>query len=319
MYPLRLAPDWREKQDWGSKDLRPLFGSRDQAIGEVWFTSEENTVTNGPWAGRTLEQLMERHGAALMGTAFRPQALRRRSPGEASQAAAGAPPAYFPLLVKFLFTSAKLSVQVHPGDDYALAHEDGPGKTEMWYILRADPGASIALGLTETLSRDRLAEAARSGEIERYLNWVPMQPGDVVYCPAGTVHSIGPGLALCEIQQNSDLTYRLYDFGRPRPLHVDQAAQVATLCPHPGPLRPAGDSLVSCDQFIVERLHRTGTTTYDSDPARLHLLIFLEGRGALEGEPYHAGDVYLVPASLGSFEWHATETTLALRASVPGE
>ncbi len=318
MYPFRLAPDWREKPDWGSQDLRPLFGSRGQAIGEVWFTSEENTVTNGPWAGRTLEQLMERHGAALLGTAFRPQALRRRSPGEAAHAtAARASAAYFPLLVKFLFTSAKLSVQVHPGDAYALTHENGLGKTEMWYILRADAGASIALGLTETLSRDRLAEAARSGEIERYLNWIPVQPGDVVYCPAGTIHSIGPGLALCEVQQNSDLTYRLYDFGRPRPLHVDQGVQVATLEPHPGLLQPAGDDLVSCEHFHVERLHRSGITTYDSDPTRLHLLIFLAGRGALAGEPYHAGDVYLIPASLGSFEWHSTESTVALRAFLP--
>lgn len=295
MYPLRLAPDWREKQEWGSRDLRPLFGASDHPIGEVWFGFEENTVTNGPWSGRSLEQLMERHGAALMG-------------------AAGAG-ACFPILVKFLFTSANLSVQVHPDDAYALAHEGGLGKNEMWYILRADPGASIALGLTERLTRDRLAEVARSGEIERYLNWVPMHPGDVVYCPAGTIHCIGPGLALCEIQQNSDLTYRLYDFGRPRPLHVDQAVQVARLDAHPGPQRQAGDSLVTCDHFTVERLRRSGITRYDSDPAGMHLLIFLEGRGTLEGEPYHAGDVYLVPASLGSFEWLATEPTLALRAS----
>ncbi len=323
MYPLRLAPSWREKI-WGSTDLRPLYGASDHRIGEVWFTFEENTVTNGPWAGRTLEQLMQRHGTALMGAAWRDAGLRRRSAGEKKAAveAAGAGP-YFPVLVKFLFTSDKLSVQVHPDDAYALEHEGGPGKTEMWYVLRADPGAAIALGLTEALAADRLREAARTGEIERYLRWLEVHPGDALFCPPGTLHSIGPGLALCEIQQNSDLTYRFYDFGRlgddgqPRALHIEQAVRVTRLEPHPGPLRPAGERLVECPYFAVDRLRRQAPAPYTSDPARMHLLIFLEGRGTLEGEPYGPGDVYLIPAGLGTFEWHPQEPTTALRAFVP--
>jgi mannose-6-phosphate isomerase len=303
MYPLRLAPSWREKI-WGSHDLRPLFGRHDHRIGEVWFTFEENTITNGPWAGRTLEQLMARHGTALMGTSCRD-------------------PGYFPILIKFLFTSDKLSVQVHPDDAYAREHEDGLGKTEMWYVLRADHGASIALGLTESLSPERLRDAAVTGEIEGYLRWVEVHPGDAIFCPAGTLHSIGPGLALCEIQQNSDITYRFYDFGRlgddgrPRPLHIDQAVAVTRLESHPGPLEATADTLARCEHFSVERLRRAEVSMYRTDPARMHLLVFLEGRGALEGESYRPGDVYLLPATLGSFEWHPLEPTLALRASVP--
>ncbi len=128
-----------------------------------------------------------------------------------------------PLLVKFVFTSERLSVQVHPNDDFAAAHENSRGKTEMWYVMRADPGARIAIGFRESISRERLREAAVSGEIEQLLNWLEVQAGDAFFIPAGTVHAIGGGLALCEIQQHSDVTYRLYDYGRPRELHLDKA------------------------------------------------------------------------------------------------
>ncbi len=332
MYPLRLAPSWREKI-WGSTNLEPLFGERTRRIGEVWYTFEENTITNGPWAGQTLAELMARLGASLMGTAFHPSRLRRRSAGEATHTGPTVAESYFPILVKFLFTSDKLSVQVHPDDAYALEHEDGPGKTEMWYVLRADPGAAIALGLTELLSREQLRQAALGGEIARYLNWVPVEPEDAIFSPPGTLHSIGAGLALCEVQQNSDLTYRFYDFGRlgddgrPRPLHIDCAVEVTELADHPGPERPAsfsrngleGETLVVCDYFAVERLRFARGLEYVPEPARMHLLIILEGRGTLGGEPYEPGDVYLVPAALAPFDCTPAEPTVALRAYVPGE
>ncbi len=310
---------------WGSTNLAPLFGCADRKVGEIWYTFEENTVTNGAWAGQALAALMTNHGPALMGTAFRPSHLRRRSAGEAAQTGAVTQTPYFPILVKFLFTSDKLSVQVHPDDAYALRHEDGPGKTEMWYILRADPGAAVALGLTERLSPDRLRRAAQSGEIERYLNWVPVRPGDVIFSPPGTLHALGAGLALCEIQQNSDLTYRFFDFGRlgddgrPRPLHIDRAVEVTRLEPHPGPQRPPGPHLVNCDYFAVQRLERRVTSCYQPEAARMHLLIFLEGRGALGDESYQPGDVYLIPASTPESDWRPSELTVALQACVPGE
>ena len=136
-----------------------------------------------------------------------------------------------PLLVKLIFTSERLSVQVHPDDG-----EDGPrGKTEMWHILAADPGATIALGFRQPITRQRLREATLSGEIEQLVNWLPVKAGETYFTPAHTVHAIGAGIVLCEIQQNSDVTYRLWDYGRPRPIHVDQAVPISR--PHRAPRR----------------------------------------------------------------------------------
>jgi len=329
-YPLRLAPSWREKI-WGSQDLSPLFGYQSRRIGEVWYSFEANTITNGSWAGQTLRELMLRDSAGLMGNAFRPGSLPRRSTGEAGRAKNSTAPPYFPILVKFLFTGDKLSVQVHPDDAYAREHEDGPGKTEMWYVSRADPGACLALGLTTALTKDELREVARSGEIARYLNWVEVKQGDAIFSPPGTLHSIGPGLALCEIQQNSDLTYRFFDFGRlgedghPRPLHIDQAVEVTRLELHGAPEQRVsfhrgdlkGETLLVCDYFAVERLSRSTSLVYPADPSRMHLLVFLEGRGALGVEAYQPGDVYLIPAALPPCEWRPAEATVALRTYVP--
>src|SRR5690242_13266024 len=182
-----------------------------------------------------------------------------------------------PVLVKFLFTSDKLSVQVHP---------DGPqGKTEMWHILRAEPGAKIALGFREPVSRERLREAARSGEIERLLHWFPVSAGETYFTPARTVHAIGGDIALCEIQQFSDVTYRLYDYGRPRELHLDQAVAISDLGDHPGVSQPRAlpggrKSLVCCEYFLTEMIELAmlaGPVDIEG-PA---LLIFILGSGRL--------------------------------------
>lgn len=151
------------------------------------------------------------------------------------------------LLIKYIRTREKLSVQVHPGDDYARAHENSRGKTEMWYITAAEPGATIALGFRERYTVDRVRAAALSGEIVDMLRWWPARAGDVFYTPAGTVHAIGGGIQLWEIQQQSDVTFRLYDYGRNRPLHLDKALDVALLEPHPGPAALP----VACPWFTV--------------------------------------------------------------------
>ena len=144
----------------------------------------------------------------------------------------------FPLLVKFIFTSERLSIQVHPNDEFAALHENSRGKTEMWHILHADDGATIALGFTRPLSAEELRSAITDGSVEDLLNWVPVQAGDTLFAPAGTIHAIGHGIVLCEIQQNSDVTYRLYDYGRPRELHLERGLKVSrTLL-----LRAAGNS-----------------------------------------------------------------------------
>ena len=207
-----------------------------------------------------------------------------------------------PILVKFLFTSENLSVQVHPGD-----REGRPGKTEMWHILRAGPGARIALGFREPLTRERVREAACSGEIEELLAWFPVTAGETYFTPAGTVHAIGAGIALCEIQQNTDITYRLYDYGRPRPLHLEQALEIANFAPHPGaqrahPLGAGRSRLAECSHFTTELIETSSKLLYEPDPASFHLFITLAGDGKWNGGEFHPGEVWLIPESAHPFE-----------------
>jgi len=164
-----------------------------------------------------------------------------------------------PILVKFLFTSARLSVQVHPDDEYAQRHHGSLGKTEAWYVLDSQPPGEVAVGFKAPLTREELKSAAQSGEIEHLLNWRKVARGDLIFTPAGTVHAIGAGVTLCEIQENSDITYRLYDYGRPRELHLERGAEVSHLGPHefhpkPVVLAPGRDELVACEYFRIERL-----------------------------------------------------------------
>jgi len=219
-----------------------------------------------------------------------------------------------PILVKFLFTSEKLSVQVHP---------TGPaprGKTEMWQILRADPGAQIALGFREPVTRERLREAARSGEIENLLRWFPVQAGETYFTPAPTVHAIGAGIALCEIQQNSDITYRLYDYGRPRDLHIEEAVAIADLGTHPGASlaiesSPGRELLVRCPYFETELL----TIAPKSEGVRGEQLVFLEGRGAIAGMPFQAGEVWRLHDSAEGWAVRSEGPFRALRVREPGD
>ena len=163
-----------------------------------------------------------------------------------------------PLLVKYLFTAERLSIQVHPDDEAARARGHRRGKDEAWYVIAAEPGAVIGLGLTRRVSREALREAALDGGIERLLDWRPVAAGDFFYSPAGTIHAIGAGLSLVEIQQNLDLTYRLYDYGRARELHLDDAVAVADPGPWSPPFAPveAGPGrtiLAAGAAFVVER------------------------------------------------------------------
>lgn len=195
-------------------------------------------------------------------------------------------PADVPLLIKFLFTTENLSVQVHPEDAYARLHHKGSnGKTEMWHILRADPGARIALGLNRKVTAMELREASITGAIMDLLNWIDVKPGDTFYTPAGTIHAIGAGVALCEIQQISDITYRLYDYGRNRELHLDHGVAVSILDAY------AQTDIGACPYFQ--------TTLIEADePLELKIttpsiLICLEGAGNLDqAGRYHLGEAW---------------------------
>lgn len=225
-------------------------------------------------------------------------------------------PVPLPILVKLIFTSEALSVQVHPGDDYARRYENSPGKTEMWHILRADPGARIAIGLREALTTDRLCDAARSGEIEHLLNWVEVSAGQTFQIPAGTIHAIGAGLVLCEIQQQSDVTYRLYDYGRPRELHLDRALAVSNLAPW-SPEPPPPGYLARCQYYAAQALDLSGPLTYVPDEDRFHLLIVTSGAGQFGARAFHQGQVWHVPAGAGAFRIEPDGPLRILRAYVP--
>ncbi len=210
-----------------------------------------------------------------------------------------------PILIKLIFTTERLSVQVHPDDAYALARDGSPGKTEMWHILRAEPGAALALGFRQPLTREQARQAALSGEIEQLLRWIPVAPGDTFFTAPGTVHAIGAGIVLCEIQQNTDITYRLYDYGRPRQLHLDKALDVATLAPHPGRaapvVRPDGSRLLAeCHYFVTEALE-LGAAPYTPAAGLEQFLVVLSGAGIIGGEKFRAGEVWMLPAGAPGF------------------
>ncbi|MCS7023390.1 MAG: class I mannose-6-phosphate isomerase [Bryobacteraceae bacterium] len=193
-------------------------------------------------------------------------------------------------LIKFLFTTDRLSVQVHPDDEYAAAF-NSRGKTEMWHVLQAAPGAQVAIGFRRRLSREHLTEAVADGTVVSLLNWIRVRPGDTLFVPAGTVHAIGAGLAICEIQQRSDLTFRLFDYGRPRELHLEQALAVASLSPFNG--RAAMP--VRCPFFHAERLLLQNELPLE--PLEVpSALIVVEGEGMLKAgllaEPFLCGHVF---------------------------
>ena len=227
-------------------------------------------------------------------------------------------PGDLPLLVKLLFTTERLSVQVHPDDG-----EAGPrGKTEMWHILDAEPGATLALGFREPITRQRLWEAARTGEVERLLNWIPVKAGETYFVPAHTVHALGAGLVLCEIQEHSDITYRLWDYGRPREIHLEQAVPISDLGPHPGAAVPAPDgpgrqTLVRSKHFITELIALGPGERSNPRPEKCQMWIALAGSGALGRETFRAGEAWLLPDAGPQPEIRAEAAARFLRTYVP--
>jgi mannose-6-phosphate isomerase len=202
-----------------------------------------------------------------------------------------------PLLVKYLFTSEKLSVQVHPDDAAARQAGHRRGKDEAWLVLEAEPEAMIGIGLKERVGKDSLRAAALDGSIEQLLDWRPAAAGDFYYSPAGTVHAIGPGLALIEIQQNVDLTYRLYDYGRPRDLHLDEGVEAANPRPYEPAMRPyrLGENreiLVEGRAFVIER--RRGEAEHVLNGSEMAVwLIMVGGAGTADGQRLEPGTVWL--------------------------
>jgi mannose-6-phosphate isomerase len=218
--PFRLSP-WFSPRPWGSRNLLPWFDltvpERCEPIGEAWLTSKDCVIESGPHRGLTLGRVAATHPRELLGAA-----------GEHD----------YPLLLKFIFPKEKLSVQVHPDDAMARTVGQLRGKTECWYCVEAAPGAAVALGLKPGVTDKSIRDAIEHDTLEQLLKWVPVTAGDMVFVDAGTVHAIAPGVVLLETQQQSDITYRLYDYGRARELHVDLALQAMRLTTKAGKVKP---------------------------------------------------------------------------------
>ncbi len=293
--PIRLLPIFRERV-WGRASLAPYFSeipaaetSTKEPIGEVWFSFTENLTS----AGISLGELLKRE-PGILGSARNP-----RHPG------------ICPLLVKLLFTTERLSVQVHPDDEYAQTHHGCLGKTEAWYVMEAEPEAEVALGFKQEISTEKLREAAISGEIEQLLDWRRVKPGDMIYTPAGTVHAIGAGLTICEIQENSDITYRLYDYGRPRELHLDHGARVSQLGPHTFDQRPVAlaswrRELLASPYFRIEHLRPLESLRIAGGLPYYLLLVCLNGSGTIGGQTFTQGECWMIPAGSRAVEVQST-------------
>ena len=202
------------------------------------------------------------------------------------------------LLIKYLFTSERLSIQVHPGDEAARAAGYPRGKDEAWVVLAAEPEAEIGIGLTEEVDPQLLRAAALDGSIEQLIDWRRAEAGDTYYSPAGTVHALGSGLTLVEVQQNVDLTYRLYDYGRPRELHLDEAIAVADPRPYvahaePHVLSDGREILADGPAFVLERWRGAASGALQAGGGRPVWLVPIEGQGSIAGEPLEAGSAWL--------------------------
>jgi mannose-6-phosphate isomerase len=284
--PFRLAP-WFSPRPWGRKDLRPWYESTGTAekVGEAWLTGPESVVETGALTGQTLAAVAAESAEALLG------------PGDGAE---------FPLLVKLLFPSDKLSVQVHPDDAHAQAMGQPRGKTECWYVLEAEPGATIMLGLKPGATADVVRAAIASGTLEEWMEFVPVSVGDMVFVDAGTVHAIGPGVVLLETQQTSDTTFRMYDYGRPRELHVEQALKVMKTHTAAGKVAPVKmdgfTRLIAQKYFVVDRYDVAAGSDVVIPIAVPGCLVGLGGSATVIGSgevELPQGQAVVVPASVG--------------------
>jgi mannose-6-phosphate isomerase len=238
---------------WGCSDLHPWYNrvATSEPIGEVWLTGDDCLIATGPHAGKTLGSLFRDQPLSLLG---------RSASGDPS-----------PLLIKVIFAREKLSVQVHPDDALAKKYGQPNGKTECWFALAADPGAQVAVGLRPGVTLDQVKSGIHDGTLEQSLNVLPVAVNDMFFVDAGTVHAIWPGSILLETQQNSDITYRMYDYGRPRELHIEKSLEATRLATRAGKIPPRQLSdrtiLIDVEYFRVERISNHGTRDSASLPA----------------------------------------------------
>jgi mannose-6-phosphate isomerase len=320
--PTRIEPIFSPRI-WGSRSLAPLFPEKTnlaEPLGEAWLTGVDCRIATGPFAGKTLGAAWHEMPAEWRGTNL-------KSAEE------------FPLLVKFIFPTDKLSIQVHPDDAYASLHEEaagGRGKTEMWHVVSAKPGAQLLAGLKPGVTKEKFLEGLAAHTLEDLFQVHHAHAGDTFFIPAGTPHTIGPNMVVFEVQEYSDLTYRVYDYdrvdahGKHRELHIEKALEVIRFgYSHRGKVPPLvlntsnehTNLLCACRYFAAERLEVSERREFPADRAHFQLLVILAGRGNL-GWPagavrYGAGECWLLPASLDLAALHPLQPTTVLRAYVP--
>jgi mannose-6-phosphate isomerase len=295
--PFGLKP-WFSERVWGKKDLTPWYADTGttELVGEAWLTGPQCVVETGAFAGQTLASVAEKLG------------------GE------------FPLLVKILFPADKLSVQVHPDDVQAQALGETRGKTECWYVLEAEPGATVALGLKPGVGATEVAASVESGTMESLMQHVPVLVGDMLFVDAGTVHAIGPGVVLLETQQTSDVTYRLYDYGRPRELHLEKGLQVMKSHTAAGKVAPRAMNgftrLIEQKYFVVDRFDVASAGKAAVFFNGSGCLVSLKGRGVVvtsDGEvELSPGKAVVVPIGGVSVTVETSSGVSFVRCAAPG-
>lgn len=304
MAVLKLTPAFKDYL-WGGTRLRDDF-QKDcdfDKIAESWELSchkdGPSTISNGEFKGLTLSEYIEKAGKSVLGTDCEKFDN-------------------FPILIKLIDAKDNLSVQVHPDNEYALRVEGEYGKTEMWYIVDCDEGATLLYGFKDTISKDEFAQRIADNTLLEVTNAVPVKKGDVFFIQAGTLHAIGKGILIAEIQQNSNTTYRIYDYGRvgkdgnPRELHVEKAKDVTDLCPAKAyPETPVEQKdgytsklLSSCDYFTTYAIDVESKAVLEADEKSFVSLLILEGEGKVIGDDtveFRKGDSIFIPAGTGKF------------------
>ncbi|HXT72486.1 MAG TPA: type I phosphomannose isomerase catalytic subunit [Candidatus Angelobacter sp.] len=320
--PVRLEPQFVPRI-WGARNLAPLFPDKQslpEPIGEVWLTGSDCRFADGPFAGQKLGDAWPHMSDDWSG-----HNVSRDRP--------------FPLLTKFIFPEQKLSVQVHPDDDYARQNEaaaGGVGKTEMWYIISARTGAEVRVGLKSGVTRETFRRAIADGTAEECVERIAVHAGDAIFVPASTVHTIGPGMTICEIQQNSDITYRVFDFnrltpeGKPRELHIEKSLDVIRLVEQRGgkmarvelnETHNAVNTLVECSHFVVMKSVFAAPLRRVKPAGLMEVLIIIEGAGKInipDAEiEYSRAQAWLVPAIVRDCRFVPATRTTMLHAHVP--
>ena len=207
----------------------------------------------------------------------------------------------FPMIIKLIDAKNNLSVQVHPSDEYALKNENSYGKTEMWYVVEAEEGAGLYVGFNRDVTEAEFRALIAENRLQEVLNFIPVKPGEWFFIEAGTVHAIGKGVVIAEVQQNSNLTYRLYDYGRvgadgkPRELHVEKGVKVSKLTAY------VPDKRTSCEYFSCESIALSGSRTFTADKTSFVALVIMDGSLSVAGREYQKGDTVFVPAGYGEF------------------